>query len=98
VLHPDTPEVRELPSKITLQLKDGDDVSVQTPGGGGSEPAWRRPVGEVAADVSLGKISLQRARLAYGVVLDPVTLAVDEAATARQRAEMAHDPRRTSQR
>jgi N-methylhydantoinase B len=98
VLNPDTPGARELPSKITLPLKEGDVVSVQTPGGGGSEPAWKRPVEEVAADISLGKISLQRARLAYGVVLDPVILAVDEAATARQRAEMGHDQRRTSER
>jgi N-methylhydantoinase B len=98
VLNPDTPEARELPSKITLQLTEGDIVSVQTPGGGGSEPGWRRPVAQVVADVSLGKISPERARLAYGVVLDPVTLAVDEAATARQRAQMTHDQREMTDR
>jgi hypothetical protein len=52
----------------------------------------------VVADVSLGKISPERARLAYGVVLDPVTLAVDEAATARQRAQMTHDQREMTDR
>jgi N-methylhydantoinase B len=89
ILNPDRAEARELPSKITLQLKEGDVVSVQTPGGGGYEPAWKRPVAQVIADVALGKISIERARQAYGVVLDPVTLSVDEPATAEQRAQLA---------
>jgi N-methylhydantoinase B len=89
LLNPETAEVRELPSKITLQLKDGDVVSVQTPGGGGCEPAGKRPVDHVVADVALGKISIERAQQAYGVILDPVTLSVDEPATAQQRARLA---------
>jgi N-methylhydantoinase B len=89
VLNPDTPAARELPSKITLQLKPGDVISVQTPGGGGVESALRRPPAAVAADVTQAKISPERAREAYGVVLDPATLAVDEAATAAERARRA---------
>jgi N-methylhydantoinase B len=89
ILNPETAQTRELPSKITLQLVEGDIVSVQTPGGGGCEPAWKRPVDQVVADVSLGTTSVERARQAYGVVLDAVTLMVDEAATARQRARLA---------
>jgi N-methylhydantoinase B len=92
VLNPDTSEARQLPSKITLQLKEGDVVSVQTPGGGGSEPGWKRPVDQVVADVSLGKISAERARQAYGVVLVPSTLEVDEPATAEQRVQMMLNP------
>lgn len=88
ILNPDG-EARELPSKITFQLRPGDIVSVQTPGGGGSDPAWKRPADLVAADVALGKISAARARDHYGVVLDPVSGAVDEAATAARRAELA---------
>jgi len=85
ILNPDG-EARELPSKITLQLGPDDIVSVQTPGGGGCEPSWQRPAELVAADVALGKLSVARAREAYGVVIDPATGAVDEAATAVLRA------------
>jgi N-methylhydantoinase B len=87
VLNPDG-EARELPSKITFQMKPGDVVSVQTPGGGGCEPPWERSPAHVAADVAMGKISPARARDAYGVVLD-ARGGVDVDGTARRRAELA---------
>jgi N-methylhydantoinase B len=90
ILNPDT-AARELPSKITLQLRPGDVVSVQTPGGGGCGPAWQRAPELVAADVASGKISVERARQVYGVVVHQMTYAVDAAATAAQRAQMVHD-------
>jgi N-methylhydantoinase B len=90
ILNPET-EARELPSKITLQLASGDVISVQTPGGGGCEPAWQRPPEDVAEDVALGKISVARARQAYGVVVYPETFTVDETATAAQRARLARE-------
>jgi hypothetical protein len=43
----------------------------------------------VAADVAQGKISTERARTVYGVVVDPSTQAVDAPATAEARARMA---------
>ena len=46
ILNPETPAARELPSKITFQLAPGDVVSVQTPGGGGTEAAARARPGE----------------------------------------------------
>jgi N-methylhydantoinase B len=88
ILNPQT-EARVLPSKITLQLEPGDVVSVQTPGGGGCGPVWQRAAEDVAADVALGKISVERARQAYGVIVQPQTLAVDAPATAVWRAQMA---------
>ena len=42
ILNPDTKAARELPSKITFQLVPGDVVSVQTPGGGGTDSALER--------------------------------------------------------
>ncbi len=64
-------------------------VSVQTPGGGGTaSPLERDPV-RVAADVAQGKISPERARAVYGVVVDPATQALDAAATAAARARRA---------
>ena len=62
---------------------------MQTPGGGGCVPAWQRPPGLVAEDVALGKISVERARQVYGVVVHPETMAVDDAATAAQRLHIA---------
>jgi N-methylhydantoinase B len=89
VLNPGREGERVLPSKITLQLADGDVVSVQTPGGGGVESPRARPVEHIAADVVAGKISPQRARSVYGVVVDPGTGSVDEDATAAERARSA---------
>jgi len=89
ILNPETPGARELPSKITFQLAPGDVVSVQTPGGGGTESAGARPAEAVAADVALGKISPERARAVYGVVIDARTGALDAAATAAERARRA---------
>src|SRR5216684_5698651 len=73
ILNPETPQSRELPSKITFQLALHDVVSVQTPGGGGTEGPLARDPALVAADVSQGKIAPERARAIYGVVVDPVT-------------------------
>jgi len=86
VLNPDTATARELPSKITFQLRPGDVVSVQTPGGGGAASPLERDPARVAADVAQGKISAERARTVYGVVVDPVMRSVDVVATAAARA------------
>jgi len=89
VLNPDTPASRELPSKITFRLAPGDVVSVQTPGGGGTASPLEREAARVAADVALGKISVDRARSVYGVVVDPRTHTLDESATRDARARMS---------
>jgi N-methylhydantoinase B len=58
----------------------------QAGGGGWGEPLLRLPA-DVAHDVKNGKVSLEAAREAYGVVLDETTLTVDEAATTALRAQ-----------
>jgi N-methylhydantoinase B len=68
-------------------MAPGDVVSVQTPGGGGAESALERDPARVAADVAQGKISAERARAVYGVVVDAATGALDAAATAAARRE-----------
>jgi N-methylhydantoinase B len=88
ILNPDTAAARELPSKITFQLAPGDVVSVQTPGGGGTAAALDRDPERVATDVAQGKISAARARALYGVVVDPVSHALDGAATTAARAAL----------
>src|SRR5947208_11526800 len=89
ILNPETPGARELPSKITFQLAPGAVVSVQTPGGGGTRSPLERPAEDVARDIALGKISAERARAVYGVVVDPATLALEAAATGAERARRA---------
>jgi N-methylhydantoinase B len=93
ILNPDTPAARELPSKITFQMAAGDVVSVQTPGGGGTEAPLERDPTRVADDVAQGKISAERARTVYGVVVDAVTQALDAAATAATRAKASREAR-----
>ena len=51
----------------------------------------RRDPQAVAEDVREGKVSAERARAAYGVVIDSTTGQVDQAATEAQRREMASD-------
>jgi N-methylhydantoinase B len=66
-----------LPSDATIILDAG--------GGLGWGSPHERPAERVAADVANGLVSIQAAHDDYGVVLDPVTYAVDRAATARLR-------------
>jgi len=89
ILNPETSRARELPSKITFQLVPGDVVSVQTPGGGGTAAASERDPALVAADVAQGKISEERARAVYGVVVDAATQALDAVATTAARTKLS---------
>jgi N-methylhydantoinase B len=71
-----------------LRLDAGEAYVVDSGGGGGYGSPLERPAERVAADVREGYVSAESARRDYGVVLDPRTFAVDEAATAALRAEM----------
>jgi N-methylhydantoinase B len=71
--------------KGVLSLEQGDRAILLTPGGGGFGDPRTRDAARVAADVVDGYISIEQARHAYGVVVDPETLAVDERATAERR-------------
>jgi len=84
ILNPDREAVR-LGSKSTTHLQAGDLVSVRTCGGGGYGPPLERDPARVRVDVRNGKVSPERAREVYGVVIDPKTNRVDEQATTRQR-------------
>src|SRR5579875_1758113 len=71
-----------------MRLAAGEAYIIESGGGGGYGPPWERPAERVQEDVREGYVSLQAAREQYGVVLDPATLAIDWAATARRRAEL----------
>lgn len=87
ILNPGENQV-ELGSKVTVQLKPGDRVSYRTCGGGGYGRPEERAPALVLRDVREGKVSLERAREVYRVIIDPVTWVVDQEATERLRREV----------
>ncbi len=90
ILDPEGQHV-ELGSKTTIALAADTIFSYRTCGGGGYGPPHQRDPQAVAEDVREGKVSAERARAAYGVVIDSATGQVDQAATEAQRREVAGD-------
>jgi N-methylhydantoinase B len=86
LLNPDQESV-ELSSKVTLDLKAGQVISYRTCGGGGYGSPRQRDPQAVLADVRDGKVSPERARTIYGVVIDRQTWQVDQTETARLRVK-----------
>ena len=80
-------EIADLPNAKVLmkRLNPGDAITVRAGGGGGFGPPHEREPERVANDVRQGYVSLTAAAGSYGVVLDPRTLEVDQAATAKRR-------------
>lgn len=91
ILNPDeqTEQVTELSSKCVVELKPGDTVSFQTPGGGGYGSPFERDPNAVLLDVVGGKINIQRAHDLYGVVIDTESTSVNEIATSNSRKQLA---------
>ncbi len=71
---------------LVANLKPGDAHRISSGGGGGYGLAFDRPAEDVREDVRQGYVSVQAAAELYGVVVDPETFAVDQAATDRLRA------------
>lgn len=67
-------------------LRAGDRLVNLTGGGGGWGDPLDRDAALVASDVEMGLVSREQAAKAYGVVLHPVSFAVNEKATARLRS------------
>jgi N-methylhydantoinase B len=88
LLNPDR-NVQTLPSKVTMTVTRGDLVLHKQAGGGGFGDPWQRDPALVAHDVWNEKISAGFARAQHGVVVDPATGRLDEAATATLRKQRA---------
>lgn len=63
-------------------------VSYDTTGGGGFGFPHERDPARVREDVRDGLVSVEQAARSYGVVIDPETLEIDEAATTARRQEL----------
>jgi N-methylhydantoinase B len=89
LLNPDSENRRDVGSKSTFDAGPTDIVSIQTPGGGGcGDPFERDPVA-VLDDVKCGKVSLDRARGVYGVVINSESWTVDLEETSGLRKDRA---------
>ncbi|MBI3980086.1 MAG: hydantoinase B/oxoprolinase family protein [Chloroflexi bacterium] len=84
VLNPDG-EARMLGSKVTVEMHPGEVMSYRTCGGGGYGAPEERDPELVLADVRDGKVTAERARSVYRVVIDQDTWTIDAAATAAVR-------------
>ena len=73
-----------LAAKTTVAIQAGDVVSYRTCGGGGYGPPEERDPARVLRDVLEGKVSVERAREVYRVVVRGGR--VDDGATAELRA------------
>jgi N-methylhydantoinase B len=86
IFNPDT-EKRHV-GKITLEIECGDVMQVTTSGAGGWGNPLERDVEMVLDDIRNEKVSVQRAREVYGVVIDEKTLQVDTDDTRKLRETM----------
>jgi N-methylhydantoinase B len=78
---------QELPAKmfIDFPVKAGDRLLHVQPGAGGYGPPWQRDPHTVLEDVRDEKMTAAYAERAYGVVIDPQTLQLDEERTVALR-------------
>ncbi|HLN49971.1 MAG TPA: hydantoinase B/oxoprolinase family protein, partial [Steroidobacteraceae bacterium] len=78
--------IRVKPHRM-VEIKTGDILAKISGGGGGVGLPIDRPPELVALDVKNEMVSVEAARKIYGVAVDPVTFAVDEAETRRLRSQ-----------
>jgi len=87
IMNPGRADERVAPSKFIAKMARDEVIRAEMPGAGGYGDPLERDAAAVAEDVRQMKISIERARDVYGVVVDPKTFAVDAAATAKRRSE-----------
>ena len=82
---------KEIGSKTSLTVRNGERIRMETCGGGGYGPAWERDPERVLRDVREGKVSGSRARECYGVAIDPKHAAIDQEETERLRSALERE-------
>lgn len=87
ILNPGPNEEHPGPKKLTL-VKPGSLIRFLLPGGGGYGDPLKRDPALVLEDVQNGYVSLEKAKMDYGVIIDPKTLAIDLKETEKLRKSM----------
>ncbi|MDQ6657412.1 MAG: hydantoinase B/oxoprolinase family protein [Actinomycetota bacterium] len=91
-IDPGGPNEREIGGLVdAAPMTAGEVVRVRTTGGGGWGDPLDRPIDEVVRDVRWGKVSVDGARIDYGVVLEVSStgeVVVDRAATVVRRTDL----------
>ncbi len=84
IKNPDSDAPIELRNSDLVACAPGDIIRLQGPAGGGYGNPFERPVEKVLEDVQCGFVSIERAKLAYGVAIND-DMTVDQAATQALR-------------
>jgi N-methylhydantoinase B len=85
LIHPGTDNEQEVGVSNTA-FEAGEAITNLTGGGGGWGNPFDRDPEKVAEDTKQGFVSVEAAANDYGVVVDPITFAVDEKATQKRRS------------
>jgi N-methylhydantoinase B len=90
IYHIDRPnEITPMPAKFSgVRMRAGDVHVFYAPCGGGFGDPLERPAAQLLDDVLDGFCTVEHARMAYGVVIDPVAETVDATATQRLRDQL----------
>ena len=87
IINPGRDDEKVLPAQTGgIELKAGDTLRLERPGGGGYGNPWERDPQRVLDDVIDAYVSIEGARNDYGVVIDPEKMKIDLAATKKLRA------------
>ena len=78
--------LREVTQNGSFVVRRGERYVTRSQGGGGAGDPFERDPAAVLHDVVNGKVSVEAARIEYGVVIDPARLAVDDEATRAARS------------
>ncbi|MBK0000849.1 hydantoinase B/oxoprolinase family protein [Erwinia sp. S38] len=92
--NPDSPEAKKLGKIDLLSVNRGDEVLLQTPGGGGWGDPWLRDPLAVQRDVDNQLLTAEQALRHYGVAIG--AQGVDDAATAAARSQPRQSDNATS--
>ncbi|MBK8020657.1 MAG: hydantoinase B/oxoprolinase family protein [Chloroflexi bacterium] len=85
IVRPGTPQ-EEVTGAIYDYFDEGDILSNNSGGGGGWGDPFKRDPKRVLSDVMNDYVSIESARQDYGVVIDPQTMTIDQAATQALRS------------
>ncbi len=85
--YPDGKVYRTTSKDLVTGIPEGTEYVQEAGGGGGYGDPFERPAEKVAEEVRSGTLSVEKARGAYGVAVDPETFEVDEEETGRLRRQ-----------